>query len=120
IQGDADWDALAAEPVAALSIAVIHHRAKRLDYAEAIYRALLQRNPDDPTALHLLGVLLLDREQPAEAAALIARSLALRPDVAPALASLARAHRATGNAAAAIDAARRAAEIDRELPDPLV
>jgi tetratricopeptide (TPR) repeat protein len=120
IEGDADWDALAAEPVAALSIAVLHHRAKRLDYAEAIYRALLRRNPDDPTALHLLGVLLLDREQPAESAALIARSLALRPDVAPALTSLARAHRATGNAEAAIDAARRAAEIDPELPDPLV
>ena len=119
-EGDEDWDSLAAEPVAALSIALFHHRARRLDYAEAIYRALLRRNPDDPTTLHLLGVLMLDRDEPAEAVELITRSLALRPDVAPPLASLSRAYRAAGDVGAAVQAARRAIALDPELPDPLV
>jgi tetratricopeptide (TPR) repeat protein len=118
--GDEDWDSLAATPATALTIAVSHHRAGRLDYAESIYRALLRRNQDDPTALHLLGLLLMDRETPAESVALITRALALRPDSAPLLASLARAYCAAGDADAAIETARQAMTLDPALPDPLV
>ena len=41
-----------------LQIALEHHRAGRLRQAEAGYRALLDSAPDDPDALHWLGVLL--------------------------------------------------------------
>ncbi len=115
--GDVDWDALAADPTTALAIAVPHHRAGRFRYAEPIYRALLRRNPDDPTALHLLGLLLVDRGEAAEAVGLISRSLELRPDNASALADLARAQIAAGDAKAATEAARRAMALDPALPD---
>jgi tetratricopeptide (TPR) repeat protein len=119
-EGDEDWDALASEPATALILAVGHHRAGRLDYADAIYRALLRRNPDDPATLHLLGLLCCHRGEPADAVALISRSLALRPDVAPVLADLARALCATGDAPAAIDAAHRALELEPNSPEALL
>ncbi len=116
-EDDVDWDALAADPTTALAIAMPHHRARRFSYADPIYRALLRRNPDDPTALHLLGLLMVDRGESAAAVALISRSLALRPDNAPALADLARAQVAAGDAKAAAETARRAMELDPALPD---
>ena len=115
--GDEDWDLLAREPGTALAIAVSHHRAGRFDHAEAVYRALLRRDADDAAALHLLGVLRLDRGDPADAVALITRALALRPDAAPILTSLSRAHRVAGDAEAAVEAARRAMASDKTLPD---
>jgi tetratricopeptide (TPR) repeat protein len=106
-----------ADPTATLAAAMQHHRAGRFDQAEAIYRAVLRHDPDEPAALHLLGLLLLDRGEPAESVVLITRSLALRPGVALALTALARAHRACGNAEAAVEAARHAADLDPALPD---
>ncbi len=119
-EGDDDWDCLAADPASAVAIAVSHHQARRLEPAEAIYRAVLRRNPGDTAALHLLGVLVLDRGEPAEAIALITRSLTLRPDAAPVLGDLAGAHRAAGNPDAAVEAARRAVALDPVQPVALV
>ncbi len=120
VEDDADWDALAADPMRALAIAVSHHEAGRLAAAEAIYHALLQRDPDDPNALHLLGVLQTDRGAAAEGVALIRRSLAVRPDDAAALTNLARAHRVVGDFAAAVEAARQAVELDPALANAQV
>ncbi len=119
-EGEEDWDALAADPTTALTLAAAHHRAGRTQFAEPIYQALLRRNPDDVAALHLLGVLLTDRGEPNEGVTLIGRSLTLRPDVAPALVDLSRAHRAAGDADAAIAAARRAIALDPDLPGGLI
>src|SRR5438045_2350285 len=41
-----------------MSAAVQHHQAGRLANAEAIYRQVLGRSPQNPDALHLLGLLL--------------------------------------------------------------
>jgi tetratricopeptide (TPR) repeat protein len=116
-EGDDDWDSLAADPPTALAIAVTHHRAGRLDYAEAIYRALLRRNPDEPSALHLLGLLRVDCGEAADAVALITRSLTLRPDVPLVLAGLACACCAAGDAEAAAKAARHALSLDPSVAD---
>jgi tetratricopeptide (TPR) repeat protein len=118
--GGEDWDALAAEPAAALAIAASHHRAERLDYAEAIYRAVLRRCPDDPAALHLLGVLRCHRNEPADGVALISRSLALRPDIAPVLVDLGRALCAAGDPEAAEHAVRHALSLVADSPAALV
>ena len=40
----------------AIDLAVQHHNAGRLSQAETIYNQILQSNPDQPIALHLLGV----------------------------------------------------------------
>ena len=41
----------------ALDLAVQHHTAGRLPQAESIYNQILQSDPDQPVALHLLGVI---------------------------------------------------------------
>ena len=41
----------------ALDLAVQHHQAGRLREAEGIYRRILEGEPNNPHALHLLGVL---------------------------------------------------------------
>lgn len=40
----------------ALELAVQHHNARRLAEAESIYWRILQTDPNQPMALHLLGV----------------------------------------------------------------
>ena len=112
-----DWDAAATDAVAALAFAIPQHRAGRLDAAEPIYRALLRREPNNATVLNLLGLLLIDRGDPAQSIVLITRSLELRPDVPTSLADLARAQLATGDAKAAAESARRALVLDPALAD---
>ncbi len=41
----------------ALTTALEHHRAGRVDKAEALYRTILLTEPNQADALHLLGVL---------------------------------------------------------------
>ena len=41
----------------ALALAVQHHQKGHLQQAEAIYRQVLQVDPNHPDALHLLGVI---------------------------------------------------------------
>ena len=44
-----------------LAAAIRHHQDGRVKEAEALYRQVLAEQPDNPEALHLLGVLLLQR-----------------------------------------------------------
>src|SRR5437764_43412 len=66
-----------------LQIALEHHRAGRFRQAEAGYRALIDGGPDGPDyadALHWLGVLTFQAGRADEAAGLLARAAAARPD----------------------------------------
>lgn len=66
---------------AARSIIDLLHEAQRLHVAgdvpgaETIYRQVLDRNPENPDALHGLGTILLRRGQPKAALGLLERSL---------------------------------------------
>lgn len=60
----------------ALSTAVAHHQAGRLAEAEAGYRAVLRTQPNNPDALHLLGVLAIQSGRPAVAVDLIRKAIA--------------------------------------------
>src|SRR3954463_12231742 len=64
---------------ALLNTAIQHHQAGRLAQAEALYRQILQHNPHDPDALHLLGALAALAQQPEMALALFRQSLAVQP-----------------------------------------
>lgn len=55
------------------------HRRGRWDEAEARYRAVLDRHPDQPDAMHLLGLLDHQRGRHEEAEARIRRAIALAP-----------------------------------------
>ncbi|MCC7427878.1 MAG: methyltransferase domain-containing protein [Alphaproteobacteria bacterium] len=59
-----------------------HQRAGRLDEAEAIYRAVLAENRDEPNAANLLGTIALAKGHHDAAVRLAAHAFKLRPDSA--------------------------------------
>src|SRR5688500_11910465 len=63
----------------ALRSALRHHRAGRAAQAEAGYRDLLAREPDNYDALHLLGALHHQSGRHEAAAELISRAISLNP-----------------------------------------
>ncbi len=69
---------MAAE-LAALRQAFDLHQAGRHTDAERLYGDVLRRDPGNPDALHLLGMLCLDCGQPQPAAGLIAKAIQQRP-----------------------------------------
>ena len=48
--------------------------------AQQAYQRILSRSPDQPDALHLLGLLHVQTGQPESAVDLIRRAIAVRPD----------------------------------------
>jgi len=63
----------------ALSHGVQHHNAGRFQEAEAIYRRLIQENPENADAWHLLGVIASQRGDKDTAIELISRATAINP-----------------------------------------
>ena len=68
----------------AISLAVQHHQAGELAKAEGIYQQILQVDPKQPTALHLLGVVAHQVGKNDIAVDLITQALAINPDFAEA------------------------------------
>jgi predicted O-linked N-acetylglucosamine transferase (SPINDLY family) len=62
-----------------LTRAFAHHQAGRHAEAEALYREILALDPQDPNALHLLGVLAQDAGRNSEAVALISQAIRVFP-----------------------------------------
>lgn len=60
------------------------HQSGSLNEAEAAYRDILVGNPDDPDALHQLGLLIAGSRSAQDGAAMMARAVALRPGFAEA------------------------------------
>jgi tetratricopeptide (TPR) repeat protein len=56
------------------------HRQGRVADAERIYRQVLQREPANVAALHMLGLVALQTGQPERAVRLIGKAIALQPD----------------------------------------
>jgi tetratricopeptide (TPR) repeat protein len=108
-------DVAAPSLAARLAEAVTGHRSGRLGDAERGYRAVLQRAPDHPDALHLLGLLVYQRGDAAAALALLDRALDRRPDFALALSNRGTMLRAVGRVAEATDAFRRAMALRPDL-----
>lgn len=75
-----------------LQQAYAHHQAGRFAEAEAGYRAVLTRDPDEPDALHLLGLLARRVGRNSQAVALIERSVARRPTFVDAVFNLGNAY----------------------------
>ena len=62
-----------------LEEALSHHQRGDLEEAERDYLEILQSEPNHPDALHLLGVVAGQRAEPARAAELIEKAIALDP-----------------------------------------
>jgi|HubBroStandDraft_1064217.scaffolds.fasta_scaffold00033_30 protein O-GlcNAc transferase len=93
------------------------HQQGRLDEAARIYRAVLDRDPGDLNALHLLGALRLQQGRAAEALALIGRALAAAPAVAFIHSSYGNALKALGRSSEAEASYRRALALDPGFVD---
>ncbi len=79
-----------------LARAIEHHRAGRLQAAEQIYRQILAVAPDQPDALHLLGVIASQAGKPEVAVQYIERAIRLRGNAADFHNNLGEAYRALG------------------------
>jgi protein O-GlcNAc transferase len=62
--------------------AVAHHRSGRLAEAAALYRQILQSNPNDAEALQMLGLAAHQGGNTAEALELVGRAIAVNPHAA--------------------------------------
>ncbi|MBK8741205.1 MAG: tetratricopeptide repeat protein [Betaproteobacteria bacterium] len=94
--------------------AVLLHRARAafdrndLSEAEAIYRKVLARRPDDPVATGYLGVIATKQRRFDEAAPLLRRAITLAPDAPEYHNNLGLLHQVRAEFAMAADAYRRA------------
>jgi tetratricopeptide (TPR) repeat protein len=95
------------------------HQAGRYADAARVYQALLERDPDDPAALHLFGAMHQQCGHSARAIELISRAIALRPDVADFHANLAEAQRALGQHEQAVTSCRTALRLRPNYPEAL-
>ena len=91
-----------------IDLAVQHHNAGRLPEAESIYQQILQTNPDQPVALHLLGVIAHQTGKNDIAVDFITKALAIKPDLAEAHSNLGLALQDLGKSEDAISSYRKA------------
>lgn len=97
--------------------AVALHQARRLVEAEAIYRRILACRPRDPGALHLLGVVDIQRGRPAAALENIAAAMAINPQAAPFHGNYATALQALGRLDEAQTHYQEAVRLDPDYAD---
>jgi len=88
--------------------ALTYHRRGQLDRAAQLYGDVLASQPDHPDALHLLGVLALQRGQPHVAIDFLQRAIVRLPNVTAFHANLAEAYRAGGQYDSAIHSCMQA------------
>ncbi len=92
--------------------ALADHRAGRLEAAAATYRRLLDVEPENADAWHLLGLTLHQRGHNELSIPTIRRALALNPGIANYHNSLGLALHATGDNAGALDVLQVAVKLD--------
>ena len=80
----------------ALQFAIRLHQANQYEYAEDIYRQLLELAPENPNILHYFGLLRHQRGYATEGAEWIKKALALVPDYVDAENNLANIYLQTG------------------------
>jgi tetratricopeptide (TPR) repeat protein len=102
-----------------LTAAMEYHGRGDLDRAARIYESALAEDPDEPDALHLLGVVALQRGDARRAVELIGRAVSLRPTVAIFHADLGEAYWALGQTDRVVACCQAALRLDPESPGVL-
>lgn len=107
-------------PIAeAVEMAARLQAAGELQRAEAIYRSILAVQPQQPDALHLLGVVMLQRNNPAAAIDLIGQAIAHRPGTAMYHNNLGKAYRSQERFEEALAQFRRALQLEPNMVEAL-
>ncbi|WP_431857294.1 tetratricopeptide repeat protein [Azospirillum sp.] len=102
---------------ALLNAGQAHHGAGRLGEAEACYRQILEALPNQPDALHLLGVIALQVGKPAPAVELFAQAIRNGGGNAGVFSNLCMALRRLGRLDEAVAAGQQAVKLDANLAD---
>ncbi len=92
----------------AISTAIEHQSQGRLDQAEPIYRRILEADPSNADALHLLGVIAFQTGKSEQALELISKAIESNPNQPSYYGNLALVAKRLGRAAEAIEAYERA------------
>lgn len=100
-----------------LQDAVVHHKAGRLDQAEALYRRVRAALPNHFDAVHLSGIVALQQGRATEAVDLLTRAHRLGPKNAPCALRLGLALTTAGRAAEAETPLRAAVALDPNSAD---
>jgi tetratricopeptide (TPR) repeat protein len=79
-----------------LEAAIALHQSGALEQAARIYQTILERDPHQADALHLLGLVAYQKKDPHRAIGLISQAIAVNPNVAAFYSNLAEAYRGTG------------------------
>ena len=103
--------------VEALTIAIQHQQAGRLDQAEDIYRQILVFDPNQIDALHLLGLLSHQMGKSDEGIALIQRAISRNGNVAALHSNLGNVFKEQKKLAEAIACHRRALELKPDFAE---
>src|SRR5579884_2266014 len=99
-----------------MQIAIQHHQAGRLHEAGRIYQSVLARNPNNPDALHLLGLVAYQLGQHQPAAQLMSRAIGINPSPLY-YANLAEVWRALGQLDKAVECCRTALALSPAYPE---
>ena len=91
--------------------AIERHQRGQLDEAALIYREILAAQPDQPDALHLLGVVAHQQGDNVRALDWIGRAIARNPRAAAYHANLAEVYRALGQLDRAVASGRTALQL---------
>jgi protein O-GlcNAc transferase len=102
-----------------LDLAIVAHEKGDLDTAEAGYRRVLAHEPNDPDALHLLGLVLHRTGRTAEAIATLQAAVAADPSAAEFHNDLGHALLTLGRFDEAADCLRTSVTHDASLAQPL-
>ena len=76
----------------ALQLAIQHHQAERLQQAETIYRQVLELEPENSIALHLLGVVAYQVKNYDVASGFISKAIQISPNIPTFYNSLGNVH----------------------------
>ena len=101
----------------AIDLAFTHHQAGRLADAEGLYRQILANVPEQPDALHLLGVIASQVGRHDAAVDLIRQAIRALPGPAMYHCNLAMALRGLGRTDEAIAASRQAIALQPDYPE---
>ena len=101
----------------AINLALQHHNAGRLPEAERLYQQILQADPNQPVALHMLGMIAHQVGNSDHAVDLITKALTIKPDYVKAHSNLGNALKELGRLEEAVASYRKALALKPDLAE---